>query len=117
MNSNCRIAVTVRAASKDGSVKGYADVRVLFGSSSLEISGVSIIQQDPAKPAWVSYPQRAGKDAKKYYAIVRVTGALHQKISAAVLREWERTSTSAIDRGHVPLGQIPREPGDDSIPF
>jgi len=115
-NSNLPITVTIRAASKPGSVKAHADVRVEFSSSSLEIFGVSIVQHDPAKPAWVSYPQRAGKDAKKYFAIVKVTGVLHDKICAAVLHEWERLPASASDRGGVPRAQIPREPGGEA-PF
>lgn len=101
-SKNLRITVTLRAASKPGSVKARADVRVEFFASSLEIFGVSIVQHDPAKPAWVSYPQRAGKDAKKYFAIVKVTGTLHEKICAAVLSEFERTQTG--DRG---------EPGEE----
>ena len=117
-NSNLRITVTIRAASKPGSVKAHADVRVEFSSSALEIFGVSIVQQDSAKPAWVSYPQRPGKDAKKYFPIVKLTGVLHDKICAAVLREWERMPAPTSDRGAVPRAQMPREPGDeDSIPF
>jgi hypothetical protein len=118
-NSNLRIAVTIRAASKSGSVKAHADVRVEFSSSSLEIFGASIVQHDPAKPAWVSYPQRAGKDAKKYFPIVKMTGVLHNKICEVVLREWGRMSAPpASDRGSVPRAQIQRESGDeDSIPL
>lgn len=114
MVENLRIAITsLRAASKPGSVKAHADVRIDFSASTLEIFGVSVVQHDPAKPAWVSYPQRAGKDAKKYFAIVKLTGVLHDKLCAAVLDEWERT---ASDRGGVPRAQIPREPGDEA-PF
>jgi hypothetical protein len=117
-NSNPRITVTMRAASKPGAVKSHADVRVEFSSSSLEIFGISIVQHDPAKPAWVSYPQRAGKDAKKYFAIVKITGMLHEKVSAAVLREWGRMPAPASERGCVPRAQIPHDPGDeDSFPF
>jgi hypothetical protein len=119
MAENLRITVTIRAASKPGSVKAHADVRVEFSSSSLEIFGVSIVQHDPAKPAWVSYPQRAGKGAKKYFAIVKLTGVLHDKICAVVLEEWKRTpapATSASNHGGVPRAQIPREPGDEA-PF
>jgi hypothetical protein len=117
-NSNLAITVTVRPASKPGSVKGHADVRVLFNSSSLEIFGASIVQQDPAKPAWVSYPQRAGKDGKKYFSVVKVTGVLHEKICSTVLAEWEKVARSS-DNGGVPRAQIPREPGADEeqIPF
>jgi len=114
-NSNLKINVTLRGASKPGSVKAYADVHVEFSSSSLEIFGASIVQHDPQKPAWVSYPQRAGKDGKKYFPIVRVSGMLHEKICAAVLREFEQMPAS--NNGAVPRAQIPHEPGDDSIPF
>lgn len=114
-NSNLRITVTLRAASKPGSIKAHADIVIDTGSSKIEVSGLSVIKHDPEKPVWVSYPQRPGKDSKKYFPIVRVTGALHEKISDAVLREWERTST-ASDRGGVLRSQIPREPGDEA-PF
>ncbi len=118
MAENLRITVTsLRAASKPGSVKAHADVRIDFSASSLEIFGASIVQHDPAKPAWVSYPQRAGKDATKYFAVVKLTGVLHDKVCAAVLHEYERTSAAASDRGGVvPRAQIPREPGDE-VPF
>lgn len=116
-NSNSRITVTLRAASKPGAVKAYADLRVEFSASTLEIFGVSVVQHDPAKPAWVSYPQRSGKESKKYFPIVRATGALHESICGAVLREWQQTSAKASDPGGVPRAQIPREPGEDSIPF
>ena len=116
-NSNLRITIiSLRAASKPGAVKAHADVRVEFSSSGLEIFGLSIVQHDPAKTAWVSYPQRAGRDAKKYFAVVKVTGVLHDKICAAVLQEWERMPAPASNRGGVPRAQIPREPGDEA-PF
>jgi hypothetical protein len=115
-NSNLRITVTLRRASKPSSVKAHADVRVEFSSSSLEIFGCSIVEHDPAKPAWVSYPQRPGKDSKKYYSIVRLTGTLHEKVCAAVLEQWERDRASAASNGGVPRAQIPREPGDEA-PF
>lgn len=114
-NSNLpRITVTIRAASKPGSVKAHADVRVEFSSSSLEIFGVSVVQHDPAKPAWVSYPQRPGKDAKKYFPIVKLTGVLNDKICAAILDEWKRISAPASDRGGVPRAHMAREPGDEA---
>jgi hypothetical protein len=119
-NPNLRITVTLRAASKPGSIKAHADIVIETGSSKIEVSGLSIIKHDPEKPAWVSYPQRPGKDGKKWFPIVGVTGVLHGKICGAVLREWERmlASVPANDRGGVPRAQIPREPGDeDSIPF
>lgn len=116
--SDLRITVTLRSASKPSAVKAHADVRVEFSSSSLEIFGASIVQHDPQKPAWVSYPQRAGKDGKKYFAIVKVTGTLHEKICAAVLDEFERMRAAASQGGigAVPRAQIPREPGDEA-PF
>lgn len=117
-SENLRIAVTsLRRAASPGSVKAHADVRLEFSASSLEIFGVSIVQQDPAKPAWVSYPQRAGKNGKKYYSVVKLSGVLHEKICAAVLSEFERTQTAAQSAGGIPRAQIPREPGDDSIQF
>jgi DNA-binding cell septation regulator SpoVG len=114
-NSNLRITVTLRATSKSGSIKAHADIVIDTGSSKIEVFGLSIIKHDSEKPAWVSYPQRPGKDGKKYFPIVRVTGALGEKVSAAVLREWERMA-GASDRGGVPRAHIPHEAGDE-VPF
>jgi hypothetical protein len=114
-NSNLRITAKIRPASKPGSVKAHADVRIDFAASTLEIFGLSIVRHDPDKPAWVSYPQRAGgKDSKKYFSIVKLTGVLHDTICAAVLQEFEQMP--AKDHGGVPHAQIPREPGDE-VPF
>ncbi len=101
-NTSLRITVTLRAASKPGSIKAHADIVIDTGSSKIEVFGLSIIKHDPEKRAWISYPQRPCKDSKKYFPIVRVTGVLHDKICAAVLAEWERTSAPARDRGGVP---------------
>ena len=111
-DSTSRISVTLRASSKPGNIKAHADARVEFASSSLEIFGLSVVQHDPEKSAWVSYPQRASKDAKKYFPIVKVTGGLHEKICTAVLREFERVQSSA---GHRNNTQSAGE--EDSVPF
>lgn len=110
--SNLKISVTLRAASKPGAVKAHADARLEFALSTIEIFGLSVVQHDPEKPAWMSYPQRAAKSGK-YYAHVRATGKLHEKICAAVLAEFERMRTPGPERA-----SIPRESGtDDDIPF
>lgn len=75
----------------------------------LEIFGLSVVQHDPAKPAWVSYPQRTGKNSK-YYPVVRASGSLHEKICAAVLDEFQRMPKS----GPAPeRASIRRDPGED----
>lgn len=89
-NSNLKISVSLRAPSKPCKTLAYADVKVEYGLSKIEISGMSIVRHDPEKPAWVSYPQRAGKNGKKFYPIVRVFGALHENIARAVLAEFRR---------------------------
>jgi hypothetical protein len=112
--SNLKIGVTLRAASKPGAVKAHADVRVEFAHSTLEIFGLSIVQHDPEKPAWVSYPQRAGKNGK-YYAVVRGSGKLHKKICEATLSEFERLPMPGPGPERA---SIQREPGGDTdIPF
>lgn len=111
--SNPKISVTLRAASKAGAVKGHADVRVEFAHSTLEIFGLSVVQHDPNKPPWVSYPQRAAKSGK-YYAHVRASGRLHERICAAVLSEFERMPKPGPDPERA---AIPREPGEDDSPF
>lgn len=88
--SNVRISVKLRTATKPGAVKAHADARIQFAHSTLEIFGLSVVQHDPEKPAWVSYPQRAAKNGK-YYAYVRATGTLHERICSVVLSEFERT--------------------------
>lgn len=112
--SNPKISVTLRAASKPGAVKAHADARIQFAQSTLEIFGLSVVQHDPEKPAWVSYPQRAAKNGK-YYAHVRATGKLHDAICAAVLSEFERMPKAGPGPERA---SIPREPGtDEDIPF
>jgi hypothetical protein len=67
-NSNLRITVMLRAASKPGLTKAFADVVIDTGSSKIEVFGLSVIKRDSEKPAWVSYPQRPGKDGKKIFS-------------------------------------------------
>jgi hypothetical protein len=113
--SSVKITVTLRAASKPSSIKAHADVQIEFSSSRLEVFGLSVVQQDPQKPAWISYPQRAGKDGKKYFPVVRASGTLHGKICAAVLSEFERMPSSgpSADRDTLPRDAC----DDEAIPF
>jgi len=109
-NSSLKINVALRSPSRPGATQAYADVTVEFGSSKLEISGMSIVRHDPEKPAWVSYPQRAGKSGKKFYPVVRVFGALHEKISRAVLAEFRQRpplSDESPERDQTTSEQIP----------
>ena len=85
-NSNPRITVIVWPV-KRGLVKARAYVRIDFSASSLTISSLAIVQDDPAKPAWVRYPQRPVKYEK---AILEITGVLHDQVCAAVLHQWEQ---------------------------
>ena len=101
-----KLTVSLRAASKPGAVKAHADVRIDFTNSTLEIFGLSVVQHDPDKPAWVSYPQRAGKNSK-YYAIARVTGKLHQAICYAVLDEFQRMPDDGTAREPVEGNDVP----------
>lgn len=98
-----KLTVSLRVASKPGAVKAHADVRIDFINSALEIFGLSVVQHDPDKPAWVSYPQRTGKNGK-YYTMARVTGKLHQAICYAVLDEFQR----------MPDDEAAREPAEDN---
>lgn len=112
--SNLKISVTLRAASKPGPVKAHADARLQFAHSTLEIFGLSVVQHDPEKPAWVSYPQRAAKNGK-YYPHVRATGKLHEVIRGAVLSEFECMQKPGPGPERA---SIPRESGEDGdIPF
>ncbi|HTQ59989.1 MAG TPA: hypothetical protein VMI32_07195 [Candidatus Solibacter sp.] len=112
--SNLKIHITLRAASKPGSVKAHADVRIQFTQSVLEIFGLSIVQHDPEKPAWVSYPQRAAKNGK-YYSHARASGKLHERICAAVLSEFERIAKPGPGPERAAIPCEPAEDGD--IPF
>jgi hypothetical protein len=109
VNSNSKISVTLRVASKPGAVKAHADVKLEFPSCMVEIFGLSVVHHDPQKPAWVSYPQRAGKEGKKFFPVVRVSGTLHDNICSAVLGEFERTVRSGPGPERA---SIPREPGE-----
>jgi len=112
-NSNPKITVTLRLAPNVGSVLAWADVRIQFARSKLEIWGVRVIQSDSQKPAWIAYPQTRGKEAGKFYHVVRVSGALHDAISSAVLAEIEKANPPAPGAGP----ERARIPGDDNIPF
>lgn len=112
--SNPKIDITLRAVSKASSIKAYADVHIQFTDSTLEIFGLSVVKHDPEKPAWVSFPQRAGKNGNKYFPIVSVSGALREKICAAVLNEFERTPKPVTGPERV---SDSHEPGDDETSF
>jgi len=105
------ITVTLRETSKPGAIRAHCDVRVESAGSTVEIFGISVVQPtDSQKPVFLSYPQRPGRDSKRYFPVVRVTGALDRKISDAVLREWERVCASAKESGAT------REP-EEEVPF
>lgn len=109
-SSISKISVSLRPASKPGAVLAYGDVLIEFGSSKLEIFGVSIVKHDPDKPAWMSYPQHAGKSGKKFYPVVRIFGSLHDRICAEVLAKFERTSAAEPDAESARIS-------DEDIPF
>jgi len=114
--SAVKIEVRIRAAQKPGAIKAHADISITFATTStLEIFGISVVQQDESKPPWISYPQRAGKKAGRFFPIVRIIGALHDWIVREVLTEYARSlarASAAESKNGV------REPGqDDSIPF
>ena len=110
---NPKITVSLRLAPNIASVLAWADVRIQFARSKLEIWGLRVLQSDPKKHAWVAYPQTRGKEAGKFYHVVRVSGALHDAISSAVLAEFEKANPSAPGAGP----ERARIPGDDEIPF
>ena len=113
-NSNPKITVILRLAPKAGSVLAWADVRIQFARSRLEIWGLRVLQSDPKKPAWTAYPQTRGKEAGKFYHVVRASGALHDAIARAVLAEFEKANRPSAPG---PGPERARIPGDDDIPF
>lgn len=113
-NSSPKITVSLRLAPNAGSVLAWADVRIEFARSKLEIWGLRVLQSDPKKPAWVAYPQRSGKEAGKFYHVVRASGALHDAIASAVLAEFEKAKRTSAPEAGPPRARIP---GDDDIPF
>jgi len=117
-NPNLKISVSVRLAPNAGSVLAWADVKIQFARSKLEIWGLRVLQSDPKKPAWVAYPQKQGKEAGKFYHIVRASGALHNAITSAVLAEFAKAKpVSAPGPAGPSRAQIPPEAGDEDIPF
>ncbi|HVA16242.1 MAG TPA: hypothetical protein VMV59_00875 [Candidatus Dormibacteraeota bacterium] len=111
-NSTPKITVSLRLAPKAGSVLAWADVTIQFARSRLEIWGLRVLQSEPTKPAWIAYPQTRGKEAGRFYHVVRASGALHDAISFAVLAEFEKAK-----RPSAPGPERARIPGDDDIPF
>ena len=111
-NSTPKITVSLRLAPKAGSVLAWADVGIQFARSKLEIWGVRVIQSDSQKPAWIAYPQTRGKEAGKFYRVVRASGAMHDAISSAVLAEFSKVKSSSAPGPAGPSrAQIPPEAG------
>jgi len=113
-NSNPKITVTLRLAPNSGSTLAWADVRLQFARSKLEIWGIRVLQSGPEKPAWIAYPQTRGKEKGKFYHVARASGALHDAISFAVLAEFDKAKRVPAPGAGPERARIP---GDDDIPF
>lgn len=111
------ILTNVRISPDTETLKAYADVHIHFAASVLSIHGLRIVETDPAKGPWITYPQQKGKKEGKWYDIVKVTGKLHDEISSAVLAEYAKVqrNESTQSASAVPRAQIPREPGEEAF--
>lgn len=110
------IVVNIRLNKSDGNLKAYADTEIRFDASVLSIHGLRVVETDPEKGPWVTYPQQKGKDGKKWYDVVKITGKLHNEISSAVLKEYTDVKLTENRPSAVPRAQIPREPGEERVP-
>jgi hypothetical protein len=84
-----QIAVGVRPPAKPGSVKAYADVRLIFPDGEVNLIGFAIIGQLGKSP-WVGFPQNHGQN--KYFPVVEAKGRIREAIIKGILsayREWK----------------------------
>ena len=76
--------INLRPSSSTSSVRAYADVRLNSDAGSVKILGLSIVETAGKSP-WVAFPQKPGKNAKKYFPVVEAEGKLKELIVNAVL--------------------------------
>lgn len=85
------ISITnLRPSNSTSSVRAYADARLSSDAGSLNILGLSIVETE-GKPPWVAFPQKPGKNGKKFWPIVEAEGKLKGLIADAVLDAYERS--------------------------
>ena len=76
--------VNVRPLDSSSAVQAYVDIRLNFDVGTFKVSGLSVIEKD-GKPPWVAFPQKPGKNGKKYFPIIEAEGKLKELIINAVL--------------------------------
>ena len=76
--------INLRPSNSTSSVRAYADVRLSSDAGSVKILGLSIVETGGKAP-WVAFPQKPGKNAKKYFPVVEAEGKLKELIINAVL--------------------------------
>lgn len=76
--------INFRPSNSTSSVRAYADVRLSSDIGSIKISGLSVIETDGKSP-WVAFPQKPGKNGKKYFPVVEAESKLKELIINAVL--------------------------------
>ncbi len=84
-----QITVGIRAPGKPGSIKAFADVRLIFPDGEVDLIGFGVIGQ-PGKSPWVGFPQNHGQN--KYFPVVQAKGRIREAIIKAILgayHEWE----------------------------
>lgn len=81
------ITVEIRFAEKTGSVKAYADVRIVFSDGELRLIGFAIIEH-PGKGVYVAFPQNRGRE--RYFPVVEADGDLRKEIIKEILRAFKK---------------------------
>lgn len=80
--------VNLKPSTSTPKVQAYADVRLDWDVGSFKILGLSVVKTE-GKSLWVAFPQRTGKNGKKYFPVVEAEGKLKELISNAVLDAYE----------------------------
>ena len=89
------IVVTgVQLATTEGPVKARVDIRIDLDPGSIRIFGFSVIQSS-GKPAWVGFPQKSGKNGKKYFPVLDFEGRLKELVTNAILDAFEQLRKAA----------------------
>lgn len=80
--------VNLRPSSSTSSVRAYADVRLNSDAGAVKILGLSIVETEGKSP-WVAFPQKPGKNGKKYFPVNEAEGKLKELIANAVLDAYQ----------------------------
>lgn len=82
--------INLRPSNSTSAVRAYADIRLNSDAGSVKILGFSVVESE-GKPPWVAFPQKPGKNGKKFFPVVEAEGKLKELIAHAVLDAYKES--------------------------